>query len=492
MILVLAFHSADAHQLHALLRFCSELGGCAKHKALLVADADTPYPTCAKAQSLAKQCFGEVRCVSNGKGVKGWPQGPNSLFWAAAQYIYAHWAEEPGWLLMETDAVPLKPGWLDAIEHEYRSQLHPFMGDVYHGLDSNTGLPVRALSGIAVYTSDTPLYLTNNDNTQAWDMENRAYLLEHGHATGLIKHLYGTKELPPTFVARKDNATPNAFTVDDIRKEAVVFHRNKDGTLLKLLRERLGFASKDGKFELAYICVSKGLHSDDLAKRFLDTYRRFPAGVDHVPTVIFNGLPVPDKLRALFTGFNQYQRSNLGHDIGGYIEYSKVTQADLLLCLGESVYFHRAGWFAQIADAWRQYGAGFYGVYSSNLVRQHCPTTAFAITPEYLKQYPQILTKGERYAFEHGVNAMWKRVQLGGGATRLVTWSGAYPPAQWRSVKNIFWTGNQSECLMWCNHTDRYLTGNAEVKKSLEDGANRNTPRAPGFMPIATRLPALR
>lgn len=236
MICAFLYHGGDTDRLLDLLTWIEQLGGCQAHDALLVADYETPYKSCVLARSLARKSFKEVRTISNGKGTSGWIAGANSLFWAAARYVQGGWPQP--FLVMETDAVPLKGGWLTSLEAEYLGLLKPFMGDVYVGLAN--GMPTRAVSGIAIYPADAASRLKPSD-TESWDMANREYLLENAHATHQIKHLYGELKLPPTFVRFKaENAPVNAFTPDQIRSEAVLFHRNKDGTLIRLLRERDG------------------------------------------------------------------------------------------------------------------------------------------------------------------------------------------------------------------------------------------------------------
>jgi hypothetical protein len=56
----------------------------------------------------------------------------------------------------------------------------------------------------------------------------------------LIQCYYGTRELPPIFVAqRTEQSLINHIALDYIKPEAVLFHRNKDQSLIPLLREKL-------------------------------------------------------------------------------------------------------------------------------------------------------------------------------------------------------------------------------------------------------------
>ena len=157
-------------------------------------------------------------------------------------------------------------------------------------------------------------------------------------------------------------------------------------------------------------------------------------------------------------GWRVLPRSNEGWDIGGYLEVSKLVEYDLMVCFGQSVYFHRRDWLKRIAEAWQEFGPGIYGAMASYTVRAHLVTSAFAITPSLLKEYPPVRTKAERYAFEHGDQSIWRRVAAEGYAAKLVAWTGCYDAQDWRQPPNIIFRGDQSNCLVFCNHTDKFFS----------------------------------
>jgi hypothetical protein len=65
-------------------------------------------------------------------------------------------------------------------------------------------------------------------------------MLANGKNTNLIQHFWGKPNLAPTFVHERTERSPeNTFTLANLRKEAVLFHRNKDGTLIRLLQDKL-------------------------------------------------------------------------------------------------------------------------------------------------------------------------------------------------------------------------------------------------------------
>lgn len=228
------------------------------------------------------------------------------------------------------------------------------------------------------------------------------------------------------------------------------------------------------RIELAYICVSQSPGAERHAQLFVDTYHRFPAGALHTVTVLCNGGALPPRLKSIFKGpFNFLLRPNdPGQDISAYLQLADTTQADLLVCLGESVHFWKAGWLERIAQAHQLHGPGMYGFYSSLLVMAHMNTTAFAVSPTFLKQYPLVRDRVERYEFEHGQSSLWRRVSAQGYATKLVTWDGIYDPPDWRRPANILWRGDQSNCLILCNHTQRYAEAAPEVKRNWAMGAD--------------------
>jgi hypothetical protein len=156
-----------------------------------------------------------------------------------------------------------------------------------------------------------------------------------------------------------------------------------------------------------------------------------------------------------------------GWDISAYIAAARgpCSDYDAMLCLGESVYFHRAGWLKRLVEAWNKWGPGMYGPFSSNAIRSHLNTTAFFCAPKLLASYAApVVDRKSRYEFEHGQGALWRRASTLGLSVRLVTWDSEWEPRAWRMQKDILWRGDQSSCLMWCNHSDNYAKADTRTK----------------------------
>lgn len=222
---------------------------------------------------------------------------------------------------------------------------------------------------------------------------------------------------------------------------------------------------------VSYIAVSAGPKTADYCARFVATYLEYPPEVPHETIVVCNGGPLPrdvalqfDPLRCSFLP----RVNDLGWDISAYQHVAHNFDCDMLVCFGESVYFHRPGWLKKLVEAWDRFGPGMYGLFSSNLVRTHLNTTAFVTAPRPLRIYPTPKNRVERYDFEHGTHAFWRYVRSNEMAVKLVTWDGVWNPDQWRLPGNILWRGTQDNCLAFCSHTDHYFAANPERRKRWE------------------------
>lgn len=230
---------------------------------------------------------------------------------------------------------------------------------------------------------------------------------------------------------------------------------------------------------VAYVVVTHGPITEEYASRFVATWIEYPPLTDCDLFLLCNGGPISTELGLIFSPLNprMFPRENDGgFDISAYVAAARgpCSQYDAMLCLGESNYFHRQGWLLRLVQAWNRYGPGMYGPYSSNAVRAHLNTTAFFCAPETIKNYPKkVATRQDRYEYEHGEWALWRRVAALGMPVRLVTWDGEWEPVRWRMPRNILWRGDQSNLLMHCNHSDGYENANDKTKAVWSSRADR-------------------
>lgn len=236
MIVTIPFCKSDAPEALSLLEWILHLGGGGGHSCLLVSDAAVEWSMALELLEAANKSFHRVDIVCTEQPVVGWPAGPNALFLKAA--AFARDADKP-FLWLEPDAIPLQAGWIERIAGEYAVR-GGFMGHVYKTDDPR--FPPHVMSGIAVYPPEAmellePLMGAFPD--KAWDIAGTPVMVGRGHNTLLLHHFWGKKGVPPIFSHEHHDGEPvNTFTLADLPKEAVLFHRNKDGSLLSLLREK--------------------------------------------------------------------------------------------------------------------------------------------------------------------------------------------------------------------------------------------------------------
>lgn len=235
MYVVLPFHFGDSQQALNLLRWVKDLGGAEKYHCLLVADMAVGWQTGLDVMNAAKEAFASATIITNEKAVTSWPEGANSLFFTAARFIQEN--VKSYWIWLEPDCVPMRSGWLREIEDHYMLAGQLFLGHIYK--NTQPEFPREVMSGIAVYPANTAQILFEVQAI-AWDVHHAQTICDLGANTNLIYAFWGQKDLAPTFVEFKGHNDPvNAMVLENIPKEAVLYHRNKDGTLINLLRRKL-------------------------------------------------------------------------------------------------------------------------------------------------------------------------------------------------------------------------------------------------------------
>lgn len=224
------------------------------------------------------------------------------------------------------------------------------------------------------------------------------------------------------------------------------------------------------KIVLCYIAVGHGAKTADFAGRFASTYHEHPPGAPHDTLVICQGGALKTEVALLFAEMNArffVRKNDPGYDVTAYLDAAAGPCAgyDIMLCAGESVYFWREGWLRRLVEVWERLGPGLYGPLASNALAPHLNTTCFCCAPAMLRRWPERpRNKKERYEWEHGRKSFWRFVQGMGYPVRLVTWDGDWSPRLWREPPNILWKGDQSNCLVKCNHTDRWAAATPAIK----------------------------
>ena len=222
LVVVLAFCAADEHRMRELLRWIAELG---QVQATALAVVPKSYTGWARMIPELVTAFDRHFTVKTPFDLpkEGWPLGPNWSFLTAAEHCRR---TQSDFLWLEPDCIPLRSGWFEAIRDAYRAAGKPYLGFIEPGTNDYP----RHLTGNAVYHHGVFHHFRTDQLGRAWDIAMADTLLPLAAATPLIHQEFGPLDRPPVF-----------HTVDDLRRipqEAALFHRNKDGSLIRVLRER--------------------------------------------------------------------------------------------------------------------------------------------------------------------------------------------------------------------------------------------------------------
>jgi hypothetical protein len=237
MTVTIGISAKDAQQAYDLLEFIAQLGGCQQYPLLLVIDAAVDWSIVTDLVGIGSRAFDSVAVRCTDTPVEGWPAGANALWLLAASYAKE---QKDHFLWLEPDATPIKRGWLIAID---KMRGEGYFGFIYDWPQQN----IKVMSGVAVYPPEAIELIAPaiaSRPTVAWDVSSAEFVVCQARPTKLIQHFYGEKNLAPTFVqVVGPNSPPNAWTLDNLDPQAVLFHRCKDSSLRDLLRRHLNLAA---------------------------------------------------------------------------------------------------------------------------------------------------------------------------------------------------------------------------------------------------------
>jgi hypothetical protein len=227
MIVSLAFCHKDYLAADKLFRWMAELEGKQHgNMLLLIAAKGTPTRHIDMVKSAAGMAFETVITkMPMNADERGWPLSANTMFFTAYHEVKRMSLSPFMWI--ESDCVPLKPGWVDTMFKEYAESHKAFMGCVYQR-------PFPHLTGVAIYPTNIEQYNLEilSPGLRPWDIINPSLTIPHTHHTQLFQHEWGNHKynIAPSF--------PNQASLSLVREDAVLFHRCKDGSLIDRLREK--------------------------------------------------------------------------------------------------------------------------------------------------------------------------------------------------------------------------------------------------------------
>lgn len=210
------------------------------------------------------------------------------------------------------------------------------------------------------------------------------------------------------------------------------------------------------------------------SRRFLATYQKFKPQIPHRVVIVNCGQSEHDGMfDCIATDYRTYNGG--GYDCGTYQEVGSTLDSDLVVGLNTHTHFWRSDWLEKIVRAAMDHGSGVYGVTASYEQHPHLRTPCIAFNPKVIREYPSLVNSREKAAwFEAGPNnfSLWAEKQH--YASLLVAADGVYSRDDWRTPRNIFRRGNQSNCLVRDRHTDLYDVATPHQKRITESMADRN------------------
>lgn len=240
LTVVMPFYAGDAHSCIALLKWMIELDGKAPDDIDCIISYDDETPTGPKEEiaSLAAQFFTEVRPFLYGAPpLRGWPAAPNWAWQQVASFMVERKPHRP-WLWLEADATPIKQGWLTTIHEAHRMGGKPFAGHIVEGMGHMNGVGVYPWN-VAEMSSRAMLARAAPFDVVLKEIEtNSVTPLNH-----IIQHAWNVKEDGKTIWL--GDGDPVSFkTQKDVDRwlnpTTVLWHRCKDGSLIRRLMERHG------------------------------------------------------------------------------------------------------------------------------------------------------------------------------------------------------------------------------------------------------------
>lgn len=214
------------------LRWMAELDGKMDFDALISQDSST-YPVLAQEFfEAAKAAFRSVTVFKYAMPPEtSWPFGANWAFQSTAWQMMGYGRP---WYWHEADCIPLKPGWMTRWQEEYNKCGKPIMGPIIRGRGW--------MNGTAIYPANfpdlSPEAMTATQYAWDWVTEKETIHLTHdaGH---LLDHVWGIIDGKPCPAEGPVATFPTQKEVDKyVNPDAILFHRNKDGSLIDRLRER--------------------------------------------------------------------------------------------------------------------------------------------------------------------------------------------------------------------------------------------------------------
>ncbi|VVC53491.1 protein of unknown function [Beijerinckiaceae bacterium RH AL1] len=241
--------------------------------------------------------------------------------------------------------------------------------------------------------------------------------------------------------------------------------------------------------ETTVVYLARGAGDDYEASfdRFVGSYARHPAGMDHRLVVLMKGFrseidAARERRRFESLGARVLDVDDAGLDIGAYIAAAREIESEYLCFLNTHAEILADNWLSALYEHVRRDDVGVVGATGSletlespgvprtTFPNPHIRSNAFMLKRSLFLDLAGSLTirdKVDAYIFESGADSFTRRIVGRGLETLVVGKNGrAYQPYDWvRS--DTFRLGEQSNLLVADNQTRRYAEGDREEREML-------------------------
>lgn len=218
--IALAFSHKDKDQAIRLAEWMRELGGCKEYDLVLT------HNKLASVDGLIEILRDTFKSVYDNLAFdqeeRGWPFSPNNLFRRTAKLMQE--GTSP-WLWLEPDCACVKEQWIQSLENEYNSCGKPILG-----MKVEVPGVTTHCTGIAIFPAMLCKYSVQMllADAIAFDIMGAEEVVDN--------HCFWSRLICHSWRAPSPNTQQELDAL--MWPEAVLFHQNKDGQVIKLLRER--------------------------------------------------------------------------------------------------------------------------------------------------------------------------------------------------------------------------------------------------------------
>ena len=204
------------------------------------------------------------------------------------------------------------------------------------------------------------------------------------------------------------------------------------------------------------------------AKRFADTYVRFPADMQHRLILLDSHGGYTPEIAGFFSDIphTALPYAGLGWDIGAHLHAAYTLPADdWIMCFSSWGHFRQRGWLAAFARARDRYWDGLYGSTASFERSPHVRGTGFMVRCGQLQAYPhRVNSRKESLDFEAGPESLTNWFLRRRDGVWIVTPRKTVPLAAARHLEHGFRREQQTDIWTFDKHTDVFERGTEEER----------------------------